>query len=121
VAKRVLFFQQNVTRAELREFVNYKTGQALVGGLIDRIEVEMAPGKVYDVWINDEGKINGMKPNRRISPYHFVNGPFYVAKCSEGGRTLGLDDEDVAIVKAYFDKQTQYLEFVDPGEPKCEK
>lgn len=117
MAKRVLFYPMNAIKPVEREIVNYEGGQALVGGLIDRIEVMMAPGKAYDVWINDESKQNGMLPNRRLSPYYFANGPFYVAKCSDAGRTTGLDDEDVAIITKYFDRQAQLLQFKLPKEP----
>jgi hypothetical protein len=63
--------------------------QEAVGGLVDCIAWQ--PG--VDVWVNDEGRINGMPANRHVPDYGDIHGPFVVAGSNDEGETVSLTEE----------------------------
>lgn len=70
--------------------------QELVGGYIECIRLK--PG--VDLWINDEGRINGMPPNRWVSGTA-IHGVMVLARSTDEGSTVSVTDEDVDM---YWDK-----------------
>lgn len=73
--------------------------QKLVEGYVTC--VGLAEG--IDLWCNDEGAINGMRPNRLVPEAgQPICGTMFIARSTPDGDTVGLTDADVAewIVKA---------------------
>lgn len=60
--------------------------QAAVGGYVDVVR-----GDGFDLWINDEGAINGM-PMNRMSDGFVLFGVIVAAGANADGDTVGLDD-----------------------------
>lgn len=50
---------------------------------------------------NEEGKLNGMQPNRQIGN-DLVCGAFIICKGTEDGAFVSLDDEEIAEYKTMF-------------------
>lgn len=59
--------------------------QAAVGGYVDLVR-----GDGFDLWINDEGALNGM-PANRVLGRHTLFGPIVAAGHDGEGNTVGLD------------------------------
>ena len=66
--------------------------QRLVGGTIDIID----PYEDDIILIfNDDGKLLGMPPNRRINDWITLHGPFLICGRDLYGNTIGLSDEQI--------------------------
>lgn len=78
--------------------------QEKIGGLI---EYTYLPDDDEVVIIcNEEGKINGMSPNRDTG-YDIIFGPFLiVGETSEDGEDRSLSDEQIRKYKEYFGKES---------------
>lgn len=78
--------------------------QEKIGGLI---EYTYLPDNDEVVIIcNEEGKINGMSPNRDTG-YDIIFGPFLiVGETSEDGEDRSLSDEQIRKYKKYFGKES---------------
>ncbi|KXL53854.1 hypothetical protein CLNEO_10800 [Anaerotignum neopropionicum] len=64
--------------------------QTEVGGLIECVYLD---GGCLAV-VNEEGKLNGMEPNRRLGS-DIICGPFFVCGDSEDGEFVSLDNKQV--------------------------
>lgn len=73
--------------------------QTTVGGLIEFLSLDSSKG--IDLMCNEEGKLIGLEPNRRIGDDVIV-GTFYILKCNRNGESCSLNDEDIAIYKKRF-------------------
>lgn len=60
---------------------------------------------------NEEGKLNGMQPNRRVG-YDIICGVFYVAGQDEEGNLTSLTEAEVKQYKARFKNPEYFI----PGE-----
>jgi len=67
-----------------------KAQQALVGGLIEPIQVDDR----ISVVVNEEGLLRDLPPNRRVGRFDLV-GDFYIAAWNEEGEIVSLDAEDL--------------------------
>ena len=87
--------------------------QAEVGGLIECVYLENGCIAV----VNEEGKINGMQPNRILGD-DIIFGPFFI--CGDTGDDFcSLTDEQI---RKYTDQFAEVLGFTDEElkiEPKC--
>ena len=64
--------------------------QQIVGGTIDVID----PYEDEIIFIlNDEGKMLGLPPNRRINDWITIHGTFLICGSDKEGNTIGLTDE----------------------------
>ena len=78
--------------------------QLLVGGYIECVYPEKDDGVVFIC--NEEGKINGMKPNRDIG-HDIIFGPFLiVGNDYENGGYKSLTSEQILNYKIRFDKHS---------------
>lgn len=73
--------------------------QTAVGGLIEFLSLDSSKG--IDLMCNEEGKLIGLEPNRRIGDDVIV-GTFYILKCNRNGESCSLNDEDIAKYKKRF-------------------
>ncbi|KAF5058867.1 hypothetical protein DSECCO2_342120 [anaerobic digester metagenome] len=64
--------------------------QTEVGGLIECVYLDDGCIAV----VNEEGKLNGMEPNRRLGS-DIICGPFFVCGDSEDGEFVSLDNKQV--------------------------
>ena len=71
--------------------------QAEVEGLIDIVPA----GRGMVLVVNDEGKLNGMQPNRWIGD-DIICGPFFVAAEGENGELKSLNYTQLKVASAYF-------------------
>ena len=74
--------------------------QAIVGGYIEH--VRMTDDVCYiDLWVNEEGLINGSEPNRLVTTDYGhevpVHGDFFIAKFDGKQSTIGLTDLEVDV------------------------
>ena len=66
--------------------------QKLVGGLIELVRLQDG----VDLWINEEGLLNGLAENRWVEELgHPVGGDFFLARSDRHGNTVGLTDHDI--------------------------
>lgn len=79
---------------------NLQGMQNVVGGYIERFTV---PGisEEIDCWCNDEGLINGLQPNFGVGG-HPICGTVFFAGVTDEGETIGLTDEQVREVLAFW-------------------
>jgi hypothetical protein len=76
--------------------------QAIVQGYIERVVLGGEPvmGHSVDLWLNEEGRIQGLRANRLVvSPFNgevLVHGDFFIAAGDPEGETIGLSDEQIA-------------------------
>lgn len=101
---RCLYVKENSLPEEVIIPNTLKAKQDKVEGLI---EYTYLPDN-YDVSIilNEEGKINGMNPNR-VNGRDIIFGPFLiVGECSEDGEDRSLTDEQIRKYKEYFGKES---------------
>lgn len=64
--------------------------QQIVGGVIDIVE-PYEDGVIFI--LNDEGKLLGLPPNRRINDWITIHGSFLICGTDKEGNTIGLTDE----------------------------
>lgn len=75
--------------------------QKAVGGLIEFLSLDSSKG--IDLMCNEEGKLIGLEPNRRVGDDVIV-GTFYILKCNRNGESCSLNNEDIAKYKKRFAK-----------------
>ena len=81
-----------------------KPMQDIVGGYIERVALDGEPvsGRGVDLWLNEEGLIIGLPPNRlarQIPLYRGdlpLMGNFFIAAHNSMGDTLGLTEDECA-------------------------
>lgn len=68
--------------------------------------------------INEEGKINGMEPNRRVGA-DIICGPFLI--CGDDGENFGsLTDSEITKYSQQFSEIEQFTGDEPELEPRCE-
>ena len=74
--------------------------QAIVGGYIECVQLSGTLESGVDLWLNEEGRINGMPLNRLVKDDRGRNwdvfGDVFISRHDDEGETIGLTDEDVA-------------------------
>lgn len=83
--------------------------QAAVGGLIEAINVRgWRDGRCITIWVNEEGKLKSLPPNFAIirkdddELLDIVMGDIIITSADEEGNTVGLTDEELQVLKVYF-------------------
>lgn len=71
--------------------------QEEVGGLIECVYL----GDGCLAIVNEEGKINGMQPNRRLGK-DIICGPFFICGDSEDGDFISLGEEEIENYSKHF-------------------
>lgn len=86
---------------------NLESLQAEVGGRIEFFTVKIK-GQYFDIILHDEGKFENLPPNIAVfnegQMFDIIVGNVVIAKADDEGRTIGLTDEDVKIIKEYFEQ-----------------
>lgn len=85
--------------------------QAEVEGLIDIVPA----GRGMVLVVNDEGKLNGMQPNRWIGD-DIICGPFFVAAEGENGELKSLNYTQLKVASVYF----SVIDVFTGNEPQLE-
>ena len=85
--------------------------QREVGGLFEPVYLE---AKVV-LCCNEEGKINGMKPNRRVGR-DIICGPFFLAGLNREGELTSLSEEKLKEYSKLFHEPEQF----SGNEPELE-
>ena len=105
--KLALVKDGKVEAVELPEEHDYKDLKRLLGidSPLDCIERKVN-GKVFDVWIDDEGALKDDDEIAAVTfmeesgnPCELLLGNLLIANHDEEGRTTGLSDEDIKLVK----------------------
>ena len=78
--------------------------QAAVGGTIQALYPFEEPVALI---CNEEGKLNGMEPNRRLGN-DIVCGPFFLVGDSESGNFVSLTDDQLALGMETFAEPEQF-------------
>lgn len=101
---KCLYVKENSLPEEIMIPNTLSAKQEKIGGLI---EYTYLPDNDEVVIIcNEEGKINGMSPNRDTG-YDIIFGPFLiVGETSEDGEDRSLSDEQIRKYKEYFGKES---------------
>lgn len=101
---KCLYVKENSLPEEIMIPNTLSAKQEKIGGLI---EYTYLPDDDEVVIIcNEEGKINGMSPNRDTG-YDIIFGPFLiVGETSEDGEDRSLSDEQIRKYKKYFGKES---------------
>lgn len=98
----------------VKEIVNQlKDCQAEVGGLIDCVCFEDGCLAV----VNDEGKINGMMPNRR-NGNDIICGPFFICGSNREGDFTSLTEEQIEDYTQKFEEIEQFTGHEPELEPR---
>ena len=88
--------------------------QAEVGGLMECIYLDDGCIAV----VNEEGKINGMQPNRRIGA-DIICGPFFI--CGDDGENFAsLSDDEIQKYSLRFEPTEEFTGQEPELEPRCE-
>ena len=101
---KCLYVNENSLPEEIIIPNNLKSKQEKVGGYIEY--TYLPDSEDVAIICNEEGKINGMSPNRDIG-YDIIFGPFLiVGECSEDGEDRSLTDEQISKYKEYFNESS---------------
>lgn len=98
---RVLKVEPNKPPEEVTLKNDLSDLQNAVGGLIEFLSIDSSKG--IDLMCNEEGKLIGLEPNRRVGDDVIV-GTFYILKCNCDGESCSLNDDDIAEYKKRFAK-----------------
>lgn len=94
---------------DINDDFNLKAMQNLVGGYIETYYPPYCDGETlnYVIVCNEEGKYNGMEPNRMLLdkddlPVEIIYGPFFI--CKDGEEDFeGFTDEEAQKVRNLYD------------------
>lgn len=101
---RCLYIKENALPEVVEIDNTLKAKQEKVDGYIEYVRLNEDDDVI--LICNDEGKINGMGPNRDID-YDIIFGPFLiVAENSEDGEDRSLTDEQISKYMKYFGKES---------------
>lgn len=75
--------------------------QSCVGGSIELVRLS----REWAMWVNEEGLLKGLEPNM-LMPTQIIVGPVVVTSLS-GGKTVGLQPEDVEEVRITLDAMAE--------------
>lgn len=91
-----------------------KTLQTEVSGLIQLVNLS----DTCCVVVNEEGKLNGSKPNRWLGESDIICGDFFV--CGDDGENFGsITDEDIEFSKKFFGEALEFAGDEKELEPEC--
>ena len=94
---------------------SYKFLHDGVGGYFERVPISMFETKHIDVFVNEEGKFNGMKHSAVMlykgKPYDYLMGNLVFTKCDRRGNTVSLTDKDIDFIKKTLDSTTYLIDF----------
>lgn len=113
---KVLFVPCNTTALKVVEMPDHlEFMQNLVDGLIEYLEPW--DDKVAIV-CNEEGKINGLSPNRKIYDDHgdlidFVFGDFFIVGVNDDGENISLSDKQIRKYGSMFKNETSFVTLKD--------
>lgn len=101
---RCLYVEEKSLPKEIIIPNNLKSKQEKVKGYIEY--THLLDDDSVAIICNEEGKLNGMGPNRDIG-YDIIYGPFLIVReCSEDGEDRSLSDEQISKYKKVFDKKS---------------
>lgn len=101
---RCLYVKENSLPEEVVIPNNLKSKQQMVGGYIEY--THLLDDDSVAIICNDEGKLNGMGPNRDIG-YDIIYGPFLIVReCYEDGEDRSLSDEQISKYKEVFNEKS---------------
>ena len=97
----------------VKEITNdLKSLQSEVGGLIQPLNI----GSDCMIVLNEEGKLNGMEPNRWLGDDDIICGPFFI--CGDDGENFtSLTDEQIAICTNHFAQVPEFTGQEESLEP----
>ena len=96
----------------------YKTMQRLVSpsgvnsgrSMIECVYIPALSEHGVDLWVNEEGKLIGLKPNFMIfDGQDIAVGPVFFASCDDEGETVGLTDQQVEKTLAWLAEQPKAI------------
>lgn len=67
-----------------------KDMQAAVGGMIELLPIADFGGLQYDMLLNEEGKLLGLEPNRRVGDVDVLVGDCYIVAYDEEGNLTSI-------------------------------
>jgi hypothetical protein len=84
--------------------------QKAVGGYIEAVTLSHDPNtdRMVTIWLNEEGKLRGLQPNFAMIQksndklLDVIVGDVLITSTDEEGSTVGLNDEELAMVKEKF-------------------
>ena len=78
--------------------------------LIECVYVPELADQGVDLWVNEEGKFNGCKPNFSLfGGRDLAFGPVFFSSSDEEGETVGLSDDQVEFVLDWLSQQPQAI------------
>jgi hypothetical protein len=106
-----------VNRPEIREIKpGLSSMQALVsppgleGSYIELVRIPELQDKGIDLYVNEEGKFNGCRPNFQIfDGQDTVMGPVFFVSADDEGETVSLTDDQLAVAEAWLQSQPQSI------------
>lgn len=79
--------------------------QQAVGGDIQMVNLGAISGidelAAYDLVCNEDGKIEGLEPNRSFA-YDIIAGQFFITKVNSVGEEIPLTDDDIELITKYI-------------------
>ena len=95
--------------AEVREVtLDYPTMSDLVGGWIELVRIPLGDGLVLDMYLNEEGKIEGLPlnfyfpPSVGTLPMDCAVGPVFFCNSDSEGLSIGLTQAEIDAVLTWF-------------------
>lgn len=82
----------------------------LEGSLIELVYIPELAEEGIDLYVNEEGKYNGCKPNFQIFGGHdTVHGPVFFVSSDDEGETVGLTDAQLSFAQGWLKGQPQVI------------
>ena len=79
-------------------------------GYIELVHIPELAAQGIDLYVNEEGKFNGCKPNFQIfGGRDLVMGPVFFVSSNEEGETVSLSDSQVEAAQAWLKGQPQAI------------
>jgi hypothetical protein len=84
----------------------------IVKGPIEFLTLKIE-GNYYDFIMHEEGKYVGLPANIAVfndgKVFDIIVGTVIIAKADDEGRTIGLTDEDISMIKRYFENNPKQM------------
>jgi hypothetical protein len=109
----IIVYKEAGKRPEIREvpILNLEPMQKMVGGHIEMIYFPVGD-KEYDMFLNEEGKLEGLDPNLQF-PRDTVVGNIFLCTADDEGQSIGITQEEAeAIVK---ELEKFHITHIPPG------
>ena len=115
---------ENNTLRVLRVEPDNAPEEKVIGADLDSLQAEVA-GLIECVYMdddiilvcNEEGKLNGMKLNRRLGD-DIICGPFFLVSDDGEGDFASLNDRQMDLLKERFAQPEQFTGFEPDAEPR---